>query len=301
MTWTRRDFVRTSALGAVASLLTRPSLVAQQPAAAPAAFTALRRNVGIFTERGGTIGWLVNGDGVLVVDSQFPDTAPNFLSGLKQRTPRQIDVLVNSHHHGDHTGGNTAFRSAARQIVAHARSLENQRAAAERSGAMVTLPDTTFTDAWSVEVGDETVRAKHYGPAHTGGDVAIVFERANIVHLGDLLNNHGFPNIDGPSGASVHGWIRVLETIAPEFPDDTLFIFGHNEPGFGNTGPRADLMFQRDYFSAVLDAAGRALKEGKSREETVTLEALPGFENLTGARARLGLALGMAYDELSKS
>ena len=230
MAWTRRDFVKASALAIPAAAV--PSTArAQQPGApgtpaaappAPPVFTPLRRNVGIFHQRGGTIGWLLNSDGLLVVDSQFADTAPNLLSGLKERSPRSIDVLINSHHHPDHTGGNGVLRPSAKQIVAHARSKENQRAAAEKSQAQVTLPDVTFTDTWSVTLGDETIRAKHWGPAHTGGDASIHFERANVVHLGDLLNNRGYPNVDAPAGASVQGWIRVLEQMAPAYPADAL-------------------------------------------------------------------------------
>ena len=265
----------------------------------PPTFRPLRRNVGIFTERGGTIGWLVNGDGVLVTDSQFPDTASHFLNGLQQRSTRRIDVLLNSHHHGDHTGGNTVLRGSAQKIVAHPRSVENQRNAAQRAGTEVTLPDTTFTDIRSVKIGDETIRAKHYGPAHTGGNVAIFFEQANVLHLGDLLNNRGYPNIDGPSGASVHGWIRALETLALEYPADTLFIYGHSESGFGVTRTKADLSYQRDYFTAILETVRKAIREGKSREEAIKLEIPIGFEHLGGIKVRLALALGSAYDELS--
>lgn len=303
MTWTRRDFVKVSTLGVAAGALPR-ELAAQQPAAppppAPAVFTPLRRNVGIFNQRGGTMGWLVNKDGVLVVDSQFADTAPNFLSGLKERTPRQIDVLLNSHHHPDHTGGNTVLKAAAKKIVAHERSKENQRVAAERAKAEVTLPDETFKDTWSVTLGDETVRARYWGPAHTGGDVAIHFEKANIVQLGDLLNNRGYPNVDVPAGASVHGWITVLEKMAPAYPPDALFIYGHAEAGYPFIGTRPDLMYQRDYFSAVVDAARRAMKEGKSKDDLVKTDVLAGFEHFGGTKSRLGLALGIAFDELSK-
>jgi len=293
----RRDFLKVSALGMAASLLPRPLLARS----ARAEFTPLRRNVGIFTERGGTIGWLVNDQGVLVVDSQFADTAPIFLEGLKQRSSRPIDVLINSHHHGDHTGGNAVLRGTARQIVAHTRSAENQRNVARQSGAEATLPDVTFSDSWSVQIGDETVRAKHYGPAHTGGDVAIFFEQANVVHLGDLINNRAYPNVDGPAGASVQGWVRVLEAIVADHAPDTLYIFGHGEPEHGMTGSRDDLNYQRDYFTAVLEAAGRAIREGRSREETAAMESLAGFEHFGGAKARLGLGLGVAYDELSSS
>jgi cyclase len=297
MDYSRRGFVKTSAAASVAALFPR-SLVAH--AAARAEFAPVRRNVGIFTERGGTMGWLINGDGVLVVDSQFADTAPLFLTGLRERSTRSIDVLINSHHHPDHTGGNAVLRPAARTIVAHSRSAENQRDVAARRGAVdeQALPDATFTDSWNAEIGDETVRAKHYGPAHTGGDVAIFFERANVVHLGDLLNNRGFPNVDAPAGASIHGWIQVLETIAPEFSPDTIYIFGHNEAGFPATGNRDDVYFQRDYFAALIEAAGRALAAGRSREEAAALMELQGFTNFGGTPSRLGLGLGIAYDEL---
>jgi len=300
--WYRRDFLKASALATVASAIPRVA-GAQQPAAAPppapAVFTPLRRNVGIFNQRGGTIGWLINSDGLLVVDSQFADTAPNLLAGLKERSPRQIDVLINSHHHPDHTGGNGVLRSA-KQIVAHARSKENQRAQAERAKAETTLPDITFPDTWSVKLGDETVRARHWGPAHTGGDAAIHFEQANIVHLGDLLNNRGYPNVDAPAGASVHGWIQVLEKMAPAYPADALYVYGHAEAGHPFIGTRPDLLYQRDYFTAVIEMARRLRKEGKTKEELAKVDVLPRFEHFGGTKSRLGLALTIAYDELAK-
>ena len=301
--WHRRDFLKASALATVASAIPRVA-GAQQPAAAPppapAVFTPLRRNVGIFNQRGGTIGWLINSDGVLVVDSQFADTAPNLLAGLKERSPRQIDVLINSHHHPDHTGGNGVLRGAVKQIVAHTRSSENQLAQAKRTNTQTALPDVTFPETWSVKLGDETIRARHWGPAHTGGDAAIHFEQANIVHLGDLLNNRGYPNVDAPAGASVHGWIQVLEKMAPAYPADALYVYGHAEAGHPFIGTRPDLLYQRDYFTAVIEMARRARKEGKTRDELAKVDVLPRFEHFGGTKSRLGLALTIAYDELAK-
>jgi glyoxylase-like metal-dependent hydrolase (beta-lactamase superfamily II) len=264
-----------------------------QPAAAPpspAVFTPLRRNVGIFNQRGGTIGWLVSRDGLLVVDSQFADTAPNLLAGLKERSPRQIDVLINSHHHPDHTGGNG---------VLHVRAAENLKVQSERAKTTATMPDVTFPDTWSVKLGDETIRARHWGPAHTGGDVSIHFEQANVVHLGDLLNNRGFANVDGPAGASVHGWIQVLEKMAAAYPADALYVFGHAEAGHPFIGTRGDLHYQRDYFTAVIDYARQARREGRSKDDLAKVEVLPKFEHHGGTKARIGIALTLAYDELA--
>ena len=301
MSVNRRKFVQVSALAAAASTLRAASSAAQQPAAppAPAVFTPLRRNVGIFNQRGGTIGWLVSSDGLLVVDTQFADTAPNLLAGLKERSPRQIDVLLNTHHHPDHTGGNGVLRPAVKQIVAHVRSSENQKVQAERAKAPTTLPDVTFPDSWSVTLGDETIRAKHWGPAHTGGDAAIHFEQANIVHLGDLLNNRGYPNVDAPAGGSVHGWMQVLEKMAAAYPADALYVFGHAEAGHPFIGTRTDLHYQRDYFTAVVAMARDARRSGKNRDELAKVEVLPKFEHFGGTKARLGLALTIAYDELA--
>jgi glyoxylase-like metal-dependent hydrolase (beta-lactamase superfamily II) len=271
---------------------------APAPPPAPPLFQPLRRNVGIFFQRGGTIGWLINADGVLVVDTQFADTAPNLVSGLKERSPRSVDVLLNTHHHPDHTGGNGVLRPVAKQIVAHERSKQNQIAQGERMKATPTLPDVTFTDRWSVKIGDETISARHWGPAHTGGDASIHFEQANVVHLGDLLNNRGFPNADAPAGASIHGWIKVLEQMAPHYPADALYVYGHAEAGFPFIGTRPDLLYQRDYFTAVIDMAARAKKEGRSRDELAKVETLPRFEHFGGQKPRLGLALTIAYDEL---
>jgi glyoxylase-like metal-dependent hydrolase (beta-lactamase superfamily II) len=305
MGWDRRDFLKASTLGTAAGLLPRRAAAQQggagaTPPPAPAVFTPLRRNVGIFNQRGGTIGWLVSPDGLLVVDTQFADTAPNLLTGLQARSPRQIDVLINSHHHPDHTGGNGVLRPAVKQIVAHVRSLQNQKAQAERAKAQTTLPDVTFPETWSVKLGDETISARHWGPAHTGGDVSIHFEQANVVHLGDLLNNRGYPNVDAPAGASVHGWIQVLEKMAKAFPADALYVYGHAEAGHPFIGTRPDLYYQRDYFTAVVEMARQARKEGKPKEALAKVEVLPKFEHFGGQKPRLGLALTIAHDELAK-
>jgi cyclase len=301
MTCTRRAFLQTSALALLAGALPRTLWAA--PGAA-ANFRELRRDVGIFSARGGTIGWLVNAAGMAVVDSQFPDTAPLLLDGLRQRSPRRIDVLLNTHHHGDHTAGNGVLREAAARIVAHRRAAELQRAAAAAAGteAAQTYADTTFEAEWRLEVGGETVRAKHYGPAHTGGDCTVWFQNADIVHMGDLVFNRAFPFVDRAGGASIAGWIALLEAVAAEHGSETLYVFGHANPAFDVAGTRADLLVQRDFLGAALEHASRAVAAGRSRDEAVALERLPGFPDHAPLVERLNLAavLGAAYDEVSR-
>ncbi len=297
MTWDRREFLYTTSLALVGGAFGRP-LFAQD--AAPR-FEDLRRNVGAFHMRGGTIGWLVSEDALVVVDSQFPDTAEACLLGLKTRSSRMIDALVNTHHHGDHTGGNKVFRPAVRQIVAHANvpGLQRTQATARGTEADQEYPDTTFDETWRMDAGDEVVSAKHYGPGHTGGDIAVTFERANIVHMGDLMFNRRDPFVDRPGGARIRGWLDTLPQVIDDHDSDTLYIFGHAGEGFPLTGSAADLVVQRQYFEAILEHVENVLAAGRSQEQIASLERLPGMDDHAGAPQRLQAVLNVAYEELS--
>jgi glyoxylase-like metal-dependent hydrolase (beta-lactamase superfamily II) len=301
MQWNRRQFVSTSSLGLVGMLGTR-SLLAQgqgrgaQPPVVPA-FADVRRNVSVFTARGGTIGLLLLPDAVVVVDSQFADTAQMFLDGLKPKTSRKIDVLINSHHHGDHTGGNKVLQPSVAKIVAHANvpGLQMKAAAAAKSEANQAYADTTFDKEWKASVGNETVSAKYYGPGHTGGDIMITFERANVVHTGDLMSLQRNPRADRPAGASIRNWIPVLENTVKDHSNDTIYIFGHSKVGSPVTGSGRDLLGLRDYFTAMLDHTSKGIAAGKSMEEIVKVAAVPGFESYEGAPT----AIEVAYQELT--
>ncbi len=305
MKWNRRQFVTASSLAAIASSLPR-SLFSQTPAAPPAqpaapvvpTFNALRGNVGIFTARGGTMGWLITPDAVVVVDSQFADTSQMFLDGLKPRTQRKIDLLINSHHHGDHTGGNKTLRPNVVKIVAHANvpELQRKQAAANKTEDAQAYADETYTTTWKADLGSEVMSTKYYGPGHTNGDSTIVFERANIVHMGDLMFNHRHPRVDRPGGALIRNWIALLEGTTKDHDADTTFIFGHAKVGMPVTGTRADLLAFRDYLTGVLDYVQKGIAAGKSMEEIVKVTEVPGFPQHEGVPTG---TLTMAYEELT--
>ena len=295
MSLDRRQFVVLSALGFVGTLGDR-LVFAQAPAQAPTVpeFKDVRRNVGTFTARGGTIGYLVTPDAVVVVDSQFADTAPMFLKGLQPKTSRKIDFLINSHHHPDHTGGNKVMQPNVGKIVAHVNvpGLQKKQAATSKSEDNQAYADTTFDKDWKTTVGKETVSARYYGPAHTSGDIAITFENANIVHLGDLMSFQRNPRADRPAGASVPNWIPVLERIVKDHSNDTVYIFGHSKVGERVTGSSKDLMDLRNYFTALVDYAKKQIAAGKSQEEIVKgTMAIPGFEHYEGTPVALEAAV----------
>jgi glyoxylase-like metal-dependent hydrolase (beta-lactamase superfamily II) len=276
----------------------------QQPPQVTPVFTDVRRNVGFFTGRGGTMGYLVDAKGVAVVDSQFPDSAKLFLEGLNQRSKdRPVDRLINTHHHGDHTGGNIVFKGSAKKVVAHAKAAEHMKAPPGGNPPKdeQLYPDATFTDVWREQVGDEWIRAKHYGRAHTSGDAVITFERANVAHLGDLGFNQRHPVTDGPAGATVKGWVSVLEAATKDHNNDTIYIFGHSlNATIPVTGNRADVLKFRDYLTAVLTFIGAQIKTGKPKDEILAMrDPLAGFESygqfgMTGARE----IRTVAYEEL---
>jgi glyoxylase-like metal-dependent hydrolase (beta-lactamase superfamily II) len=302
----RRQFVVASWAALAASPLRELRAFTQAPGQTPPAtpkFAQLRGGVGIFTARGGTIGYLVAPDAVIVVDSQYPDTAPSCLEGLKARSPRPIDRLFNTHHHADHTGGNAVFRPAVARIVAHARVPELQKAAAAQAGteAQQVYPDATFTDTWAEPIGRHTVEARYYGPAHTGGDCTVTFQAANVVHMGDLVFHHVHPRVDRPAGASIVNWVTVLEQATRRDPGDTVYIFGHGGPHVGVTGRKADVLFFRDYLSAALDFVRKRLNAGASREEVIKANELAGFTDFVplGGRLTASHVLEMAFEELS--
>jgi glyoxylase-like metal-dependent hydrolase (beta-lactamase superfamily II) len=300
MTLNRREFVTLSSAGLAGTLGAR-SLLAQAPQApAPPTvpvFADVRRNVGVFTARGGTIGYLITGDAVVVVDTQFADTAEMFLQGFKTRTPRKMDLLINSHHHPDHTGGNKVLQPSAVKIVAHTNvpGLQRKAAAASKTEANQAYADTTFDKDWKVSVGKETISARHYGPAHTGGDIVVLFESANVAHMGDLMSYNRHPRADRPAGASVRNWVTVLEQTVKDHSADTVYIFGHSKAGERVTGSSKDLLAMRDYVTAMLNYVTKSIAAGKSADEIIKVQTLAGFDGYEGTP----VALQAAYEELT--
>ncbi len=297
----RRDFTRLSLLAATAAALP-PSLRAAPEGAGR--FSEIRRGVGTFVLRGGTIGWLVVPGGCVVVDAQMPDTAPRCVEGLSERTQPPFDALVNTHHHRDHTGGNGVFRPLVQHIVAHENVPRLQRAAAGKGNGRdtETFADVTFSTDWGLDLGRERVRARYRGPAHTGGDATIHFVEAGVVHMGDLVFNRWYPFIDLPGGASIRGWVAVLEEVHRAFDDSTVFVFGHGDPRFGITGNRKDLLVQRDFLAALLEHVEQGLARGASREEITSLERFEAFPDHTspGGKLTLPACLDAAWEELTR-
>ncbi|HEY0769851.1 MAG TPA: MBL fold metallo-hydrolase [Sphingobacteriaceae bacterium] len=293
----RRQFLKTSGLTlGLMSMLRNQGLAdfLQQSHS----FTPLRKNVGVFSMQGGTIGWLINKDGVAVVDSQFPEPAAKLISELKSRSGQPFRYLINTHHHGDHTSGNIAFKGMAQHVVAHVNSLENQKAVAARQKTedKQLYPDKTFRDDMDFNVGDEQFKLYYFGAGHTNGDAIIHFKNANIVHMGDLVFNRKYPFIDRSAGADISNWIRVLDTTLKKFDNDTLYIFGHALDPKKVTGKADDLRAFQHYLQRLLDHVSLQVKAGKSKEDILRTTSIPGAPQWQGEG--IGRSLTAAYEEI---
>ncbi len=311
---TRRHFLATSGAAIAAGTFGRIELFGQQPPApVTPVFREIRRNTGYFTARGGTIGWLINPTGVVAVDAQFPDTAALCVEQLLKTSGKtDIAALINTHHHGDHTSGNGVFRPRTKQIIGHvnvpkymkstfdqamARRAQQNAPPTAPAPTEPVVPDRTLTDTLAFDHGDERVSVKHYGPAHTGGDVVIFFEKANVAHMGDLMFNRMHPVIDRTNGASIANWTSVLQKVAAELPADAIYIFGHVGQKYDVTGSRADLAHHANYLTALLDYVRGQVKAGKTRDQVVaSTDTIEGFEDYGPLIAR---PLGPAYDEVT--
>lgn len=296
----RKLFLRQMGLLTTGSVLA-PSLLKFMSQEGP--FYTLRDNAGYFSGRGGTIGWLVTDDAVVVIDSQFQNSAEDFIAGISDFGGGPSRVLFNTHHHGDHVSGNSVFAENNYRIVAHTNVPVLQRQTAESQGSTdpVITAEVTFSDEYTMDVANELISAKYYGNAHTGGDSVIWFRNRNLVHMGDLVFNRWYPFIDRPGGASVQGWITVLESVAAEADNDTLFIFGHGSSEFGVTGNRADILYMRDYLSKLIEHTQAGIESGKSREEITSVDQFEEFPDHQSAGSRLSLSsnIDVAYEELT--
>lgn len=295
----RRHFIQQAALtmGGV-SLLTDP-LFARMLADDPYKMKTVRGSVGVFTEKGGTIAYMPTKEGWVVVDSQFPEQAQHLIDALKKTNEQPINLLINTHHHGDHSSGNIAFKGLVGHVVAHENSLKNQKAVAEKAKTddKQLYPDITFKDGWKRKVGDERLRIHYFGAGHTDGDGLIHFENANVVHMGDLLFNRRYPFVDRSAGANVQSWISVLDKTLKTFDNDTIFVFGHAFDPEKITGNKEDIKAFRNYLDKLLVFVGGEIKAGKSKEEVVKATAVPGVTEWQGEG--IGRSLQAAYEELT--
>jgi glyoxylase-like metal-dependent hydrolase (beta-lactamase superfamily II) len=294
----RRSFIQHASVGLGALALLQDNFIGSL-FEDPWKIKMLTSDIGVFTERGGTILFYLSKEGAVVVDSQFPDQSLHLVTELKKRSTQPFRLLINTHHHGDHSSGNISFKGLVPHVLAHENSLKNQQkvAIAQKIEDKQLYPDQTFGTVWSEKIGNETISLHYFGAAHTDGDALIHLEKADIVHMGDLINNRRYPYIDRTAGASISNWIKVLDKTTGKFNKKATYVFGHASEGFEVYGKKEDIDKMKDYFEKLLKFTESEIKAGRSKEEFAKNTAIPGVTEFIGDGIQRSLTA--AYDELS--
>ena len=295
----RRIFIRNASLTLGAMSLFNQKMFAGFLQQDPYKMKILRNNVGIFTEKGGTIAYYLSKDGIVTVDSEFPEQSQHLIDALKKQTDKPFQLLINTHHHADHTSGNISFKGIVKDVAAHSNSLINQQkvAVAQKTEDKQLYPNITYGDTWTRSIGDENIKTYYFGAAHTNGDSIIHFQNANIAHMGDLVFNRRWAFIDRSAGASVKSWINVLDKTLATFDNNTLFVFGHAFDPEKVTGNKDDLKAMQNYLSKMIDFVGAQIKAGKTKDEVLKEKAIPGVTEWQGDGIERGLQA--TYEELT--
>jgi len=252
-------------LAIAACLLAAVTLSAQQRDLSNVKITATKvaGTVYMLTGSGGNIGVSVGDDGIVIIDDQFAPLAPKIKEALKAISDKPIKFLINTHYHGDHTGGNEVF-GLETTIVAH-ENVRKRLQSGTKFGTRETppapkaaLPVVTFNDRATIHANGEDIRAVHVQNGHTDGDSVIFFPQSNVVHMGDDFFNGLFPIIDIENGGTVKGMLAAVEKILSTLPDDVKIIPGH--------GPLGDKKALRDFAEMLKGTSAAMAKEVKAHK-----------------------------------
>lgn len=234
--------------------------------------TKIAGSVYMITGAGGNIGVSIGDDGIVVVDDQYAPLAPKIEAALRLITPKPVRFILNTHYHGDHTGGNEFFGKTA-TIIAH-ENVRKRLVSGTTTHGNVTppapigaLPIVTFNDSVTIHLNGEDVRAVHMPHGHTDGDAVIWFTKSNVVHMGDDFWVGFYPFVDRPNGGSIRGMIADVDRVIATIPDDAKVIPGHG-PLSDKNGLRAFVAMLRGTLAAVESgiAAGKSLEQMKNEK-----------------------------------
>ncbi|MEK7266723.1 MAG: MBL fold metallo-hydrolase [Pseudomonadota bacterium] len=251
---------------------------------------------------GGNIGLSVGPDGAFVIDDQFAPLSGKILAAISAVSDQPVKFVLDTHWHGDHTDGNEAFHDAGAIIVAQDNARKRLKDGLKRESGDTppapagALPVITFSDEVSFYWNGHDIRVRHLAPAHTDGDAIVYFETANVIHMGDIFFNGGYPYIDLDSGGSLDGVIAAQEAALALSNNETKII-----PGHGALSTKAELSATLAMLKDVRARVLALIEQGKSEDAAVKADPLKDLNAKWGGGFINGEAMTRtAFQSLSK-
>jgi len=299
------SMIRYASVVLAAITLTAGAAAAQQQDFSKVEIKATKIGTNFYTleGQGGMIGALVGPDGVFLVDSQFAPLTDKIVAAVKQISDGRIRFLVNTHVHGDHTGGNENLGKLGVVILARpelrqrlARPNPGPNGAAVAGAPPAALPIITYTAPVDVHMNGEDIRLIPVPAAHTDGDTMVFFPGQDVLMMGDFFRTLGYPNIDRANGGSLKGMLDGLQAAIDLAKPTTKVV-----PGHGAMTDRAGIVAHRDMIIAIRDRVARLVQQGKTLEEVVAAKPTSEYDaRVPGVGTTGDRFLGQLYAELKK-
>lgn len=262
------------------------SQIKDSAAVSPIVTHKLRNNISVLEGSGGNIAVLTGPDGKVLIDAGIGVSRPQLSKALANLGTDPITHLINTHWHFDHADGNEWLHSVGATIIAQENTRKHlseiQRVEDWDYNFLPSLPGAipgeVFATERSLKLNGSSIGLKHYGPAHTDGDIAVTFAEADVLHVGDTYWNGIYPFIDYSTGGSIDGMIAASDANLAATTDKTIVIPGHGHP----VSNRAELKEFRDMLVAIRENVAALKKQGRSRDETVAAKPTAAFDSKWG-------------------
>ena len=233
--------------------------------------TKLSEQVFMLKGSGGNIGLFIGEDAVFMIDDQFAPLTPKILEAIKSITSKPVNYLLNTHWHGDHTGGNLNMHKEGALILAHNNVRKRMsvdqviRGRTKKASPKEALPVITFTEDMMMHINNDDIFISHIHEAHTDGDALVYFTKNNVLHTGDAYFQGKFPYIDLSSGGSINGYINGIQKMILLIDDETKVL-----PGHGNISNKKELIVYKEMLITLKSIIQLEIDKGKTLEEVKT-------------------------------
>jgi len=230
---------------------------------------------------GGNIGLCIGSDGTFIIDDQYAPLTGKIKTAIAKLTDKPVQFIINTHWHGDHSGGNENLGKEGGIIVSQENSRKRMQADqffglpphTQAAYSAIGLPKITFAKSMTIYYNGETIQIFHIANAHTDGDAIIYFEKSNVVHMGDVFVRYGFPLIDEPNGGNINGMIETIDSVIVLVNESTIIV-----PGHGELSKKQDLITYNTMLRTVRDRVKKQMEQGKKLEEIISADPMNDFE-----------------------